>query len=192
MTTVERDSGEIRKLYILGFSFLMFGVALINAVLAFAEYSSTGSLSPLTTDASGQLNVLWHDGDTLSVDGAEVGVLEQTDEVGFASLLESHDRGALESQVSLEVLGDFTNQSLEGELPQQKFGRLLVSTDFSEGNCSGPVSVGFLDTSGGGCALAGGFGCQLFPGSLSSSGFTGGLLGTSHFVEMRFLICFTR
>ena len=187
-----RDSGEIKKVLHLRISFCDVWSGVDKRRLAFAEYYSTGSLSPLTTDASGQLNVLWHDGDTLSVDGAEVGVLEQTDKVGFASLLESHDRGALESQVSLEVLGDLTDQSLEGELPQQKFGRLLVSTDFSEGNCSRPVSVGFLDTSGGGCALAGGFGCQLFPGSLSSSGFTGGLLGTSHFVEMRFLICFER
>ena len=117
-----RDSGEIKKVLHLRISFCDVWSGVDKRRLAFAEYYSTGSLSPLTTDASGQLNVLGHDGDTLSVDGAEVGVLEQTDKVGFASLLESHDRGALESQVSLEVLGDLTDQSLEGELPQQKFG----------------------------------------------------------------------
>ena len=46
-----------------------------------------GNLSSLSTDAAGQLDVLGHDGDTLGVDGAQVGVLEQTDQVGLASLL---------------------------------------------------------------------------------------------------------
>ena len=126
------------------------------------------------------MDILGHDRDTLGVDGTQVGVLEQSDEVGLASLLEGHDRGTLESQVSLEVLSDLTDQSLEGKLPQQELGRFLVSTDFSEGYCSRPVSVRFLHTSGGGSALTGGFGCQLLSGSFSSSGFTGGLLGTGY------------
>lgn len=37
------------------------------------------SLSTLATNATGQLNVLGHNGDTLGVDGAQVGVLKQTD-----------------------------------------------------------------------------------------------------------------
>ena len=151
--------------------------------LAFAEFkTSAGSLSPLTTDAAGELDVLGHDSHTLGVDGTKVGVLEQSDEVGLASLLESHHRCALESEVGLEVLGDLTDQSLEGKLPQQELGRFLVSTDFSESYCARPVSVGFLHSSGGGGALTGGLGCQLLSGGFSSSGFTGGLLGTSHFV----------
>ena len=150
--------------------------------LAFAECRSAGSLSPLTTDAAGELDVLWHDSDTLGVDSAKVGVLEQSDKVGLASLLESHHRGALESEIGLEVLSNLTDQSLEGKLPQEELGRFLVSTDFTESHCSRPVSVGFLDSSGGGGALTGGLGCQLLSGGLSSSGFTGGLLGTSHFV----------
>ena len=36
-------------------------------------------LSTFTTDTSGQLNVLGHDGDTFSVDGAQVGIFEKTD-----------------------------------------------------------------------------------------------------------------
>ena len=54
-------------------------------------------LSTLSTDAAGQLDVLGHDGDTLGVDGAQVGVLEQTDQVGLAGLLEGHDSGTLEA-----------------------------------------------------------------------------------------------
>ena len=77
-------------------------------------------LSSLSTDPPGQLDVLGHDGDTLGVDGAQVGVLEQTDEVSLAGLLESHDSRGLESQVSLEVLGDLPDQTLEGQLADEQ------------------------------------------------------------------------
>lgn len=45
------------------------------------------SLSTLATNATGQLNVLGHNGDTLGVDGAQVGVLKQTDQVGLRGFL---------------------------------------------------------------------------------------------------------
>ena len=56
------------------------------------------------------------DGDTLGVDGAQVGILEERDEVCLNGLLESTDGGALEAQIGLEVLSDFTDKTLEGEL----------------------------------------------------------------------------
>ena len=139
-------------------------------------------LSPLAADPPGQLDVLGHDGDPLGVDGAQVGVLEETDQVGLAGLLEGHDGGALEAEVSLEVLGDLTDKTLEGQLADEKLSGLLVSSDLTESNSSWPVSVGLLDTSGGRGRFTGSLGGQLLPGSLSSSGLTGGLLGTSHCV----------
>ena len=144
--------------------------------------SEVSYLSTLTTDTAGKLDVLWHDGDTLGVDGAQVGVLEKTNEVSLASLLEGHDSGALETKVSLEVLGDLTDETLEGQLTDKKLSGLLVSSDLTESNSSWPVSVGLLDTSGGRGRFTGSLGGQLLPGSLSSSGLTGGLLGTSHCV----------
>lgn len=45
------------------------------------------NLGALTANAPSQLDVLWHDGDALSVDGAQVGVFEKTNEVGLASFL---------------------------------------------------------------------------------------------------------
>ena len=137
-------------------------------------------LGALSADTAGQLDVLGHDGDTLGVDGAQVGVLEQTDQVGLAGLLKSHDGGALEAQVSLEVLGDFTHQTLEGELADQKLGRLLVPTDLTKSDGSGPVTVGLLHTSGGRGTLASSLGGQLLARGLSSGGLASGLLGTSH------------
>lgn len=44
-------------------------------------------LGSLTTDTTGQLDVLWHDGNALGVDGAQVGVFEETDEVSLRCFL---------------------------------------------------------------------------------------------------------
>ena len=40
-------------------------------------------------------------GDTLSVDGSQVGVLEERDEVGLGSFLKGHDSGGLETEIGL-------------------------------------------------------------------------------------------
>ena len=137
-------------------------------------------LSSLSSDSSGQLDVLGHDGDPLGVDGAQVGVLKQTNEVSLAGLLESHDSRGLEPEVSLEVLGDLSHQTLEGQLADEELSALLVSSDLSESHSSWSVSVRLLDSSSGWSRLPGSLGGQLLPGSLSSGGFTSGLLGSCH------------
>lgn len=43
------------------------------------------------------------------MDGAQVGVLEEGDEVRLDGLLESTNGGRLEAEVGLEVLGNLTN-----------------------------------------------------------------------------------
>ena len=138
------------------------------------------NLSTLSTDTASQLDVFWHDSNTLGVNGAQVGVLEKTDKVSLTGLLEGHDSRALETEVSFEVLGNLTDQALEGQLADEKLSGLLVSPDLTESNCSWPISVGLLDSSSGWCRFASSFGGQLLPGSFSSSRLTGGLLGTSH------------
>ena len=60
------------------------------------------------------------------MDGAEVCVLEETNQVGLTGLLKSHHSRALEPQVSLEVLGNLTDETLEGQLADEQFSRLLV------------------------------------------------------------------
>ena len=143
-------------------------------------------LSALSADAAGQLDVLGHDGDALGVDGAQVGVLEETDQVSLAGLLQGHDGRALETQIGLKVLGDFTDQALERQLADQKLGRLLVTTDLTESDRTGTVTVRLLDSAGGRRALASGLGGQLLAGSLSSGGLASGLLGTGHVSIMRY------
>jgi len=114
------------------------------------------------------------------VDGAEVGVLEETNEVGLSSLLEGTDGRGLEPEVGLEVLGDLADEALEGELADEELGGLLVTPDLTEGDGSRAVAVGLLDSAGGRGGLAGGLGGELLAGGLASSGLAGGLLGTSH------------
>ena len=141
-----------------------------------------GHLGTFSSDSSGQLDVLGHDGDPLGVDGAQVGVLEETDEVSLAGLLQSHDSRALEPQVSLKVLGDLSHQTLEGELADEQLSGLLVPSDLSESDGARPISVRLLYSSSGGSRFSGSLGGQLLARSLSSGGFTSGLLGTSHSV----------
>ena len=95
--------------------------------------------------------------------------------------MQSGDSGRLESQVGLEVLGDLTDQTLEGKLSDQELSRFLVSSDLSKSDGSWSVTMRFLDSSSSWGALSGGLGCQLFSWSLSSSRFTGSLLGSCHF-----------
>ena len=138
-------------------------------------------LSTLSTDASSQLDVLGHNSDALGVNGAEVGIFKQTNEVSFAGFLKCHHSRALEAQVSLEILGDFTHKSLERQLADEQLRALLIPSDLAKSDCSRPEAMWLLDSSGSRGALASGLGRQLFAGSLASSGLASCLLGTSHF-----------
>jgi hypothetical protein len=94
--------------------------------------------------------------------------------------LESHDGGALETKVGLEVLCDFSDETLEGQFPDEQFGALLVPSDFSQGDSSGPVTMGFLDASGCWRGFSGSFCGELFSRCLSSGRLTGCLFCACH------------
>ena len=153
-------------------------LAFKKAVLVPDKFAS--NLGTLSTDAAGKLDVLGHDGDTLGVDGAQVGVLKETNQVSLRGLLESHDSRGLETKVSLEVLGNLTDKALEGQLADEKFSGLLVTTDLTESNCAWAITMGLLDSAGGWGRFAGSLGGQLLPGGLASGGLASGLLGTGH------------
>lgn len=66
------------------------------------------------------------DGDTLGVDGTQVGVLEERDQVRLNRLLQRADGGRLEAEVGLEILRDFTdlgNPSVSGSEGCMPFAR---------------------------------------------------------------------
>ena len=52
---------------------------------------------------------------------------------------------------NLEVLSDLTNKTLEGKLADEKFRRLLIPTDFTKSDSSGPETVRLLNTTS--CSL---------------------------------------
>ena len=114
------------------------------------------------------------------MDGTQVGVLEQTNKVCLGGLLQGKDGRSLESKITLEILGNLTYKTLEGELADEKIGGLLVPTDLTKGNSSRSVTVGLLHTSGGGGGLTCCLGGELLTGGFASGGLTGGLLGTGH------------
>jgi hypothetical protein len=89
-------------------------------------------LCPFTTNASGQLNVLGHDGDMLGVNGAQACILKHANKVSLRSLLEGKHSRALETQVVIEILSNLSYQMLEWRIANQKVSRLLVFPDLSK------------------------------------------------------------
>ena len=118
------------------------------------------------------------------MDGAEVGVFEKSDHVGFSGLLESEDGGRLESKVSLEVVGDFSNESLERKLSDEEFSGFLESSDLSEGDGTWSESVSSLDSTGSWSFTLGLLVGDVFSWLLGTGHFSSGMLGSSHFVYL--------
>ena len=86
----------------------------------------------LATDPAGQLHILGHDCDPLSVDCTQVGVLKQSNKVGLACLLQSLYRRGLETNRGEEGHCDLPHQPLEWQLPDQKLSGLLVTFNLSQ------------------------------------------------------------
>ena len=72
-----------------------------------------GTLHTLSPDSSCQQDVLRHDVNSPGMDGTQVGVIKQPDQVCLRCFLETQYRRRLEPQVCLEVLGDLPHQPLE-------------------------------------------------------------------------------
>jgi len=83
----------------------------------FAVLDSLGSLA---SDPPSQLDILWHDGHTLGVNGAQVGVLEKSYQVSLAGLLKGADGCALKPEISFEILSNLSYKSLEGQLANKQ------------------------------------------------------------------------
>ena len=106
--------------------------------------SKKNQLRSLPSDMSGQLDILRHDCDAFGVNGAQVSVFEQSDEVRLRCLLQCQDCPTGKVYSSLKVLGNLPHQPLEREPPYQQLSRFLVSADFTEGHSTRPVPVWLL------------------------------------------------
>lgn len=121
----------------------------------------------ISSDSSGQDNILRHDGDSVSMDGTEIGVLEESNKVWLGGFLEGQNGWGLESHVGLAFRGELSNKSLEWEFSDQKVSRLLELSDLSDSNGTWSESVWLLDSA----SLSN----RLLGGSLAS-GFSSNLL----------------
>jgi len=114
------------------------------------------------------------------VNGAQVGVFKKTNEVSLRCFLEGTDGSRLETKISLEILCDLTDETLEWELADQELSRFLVPPDLTKSDGTGPVPMGFLDSSGGWGRFTGGLGGQLLTRGFTSGRLTRCLLSTGH------------
>jgi len=142
-------------------------------------------LGPFAPDSSGKLNILRHNGDSLSMNCTEVSVFKESNQISLSSFLKSRDSTALESQICFEVLRDLSNQSLKRKLSNQKLCTFLILPDFPKSNSSWSEPVGLLHTAGCRSRLSSSLRCQLLPGSLAACRFTGCLLSTGHLEDYR-------
>ena len=74
--------------------------------------------------------------------------LQTKNEVSLDGFLEGTNGRGLESEIGLEVLCDFPDEALEGELADQELGRFLVATDFTESDGTRAITMGLLHSAG--------------------------------------------
>ena len=117
---------------------------------------------------------------------AQVGVFEESDQVGFRGFLQCHDGRRLKANVRLEVLCDLTNEALERQLADQQICAFLVATNFPQGFRAWSVGVASSPPPAGAvpCSLDG----QVHSRCLSTGGFTYSLFRAWHFV-VRLCVC---
>ena len=146
-----------------------------------AQEKSISRSGALTTDSAGKLHVLWHDSDSLGVDGAKVGVLEEANHVSLRGLLEGENGRGLETELVSVLRGDLTDESLEGELSDEELGGLLEASDLTESDGARSEAVRLLDAVGGALGLLGSsLVSDVLPGVLSAGVLAGSLLGAGH------------
>ena len=101
------------------------------------QYSPNGALlGTFTADATSQLHILGHDGDSFGMNGTKVGVFKDPNQVGLSRFLQGKNCSRLKTEVILEILGDLSNQTLKGSLSNQKVSSLLILADLTESNRS--------------------------------------------------------
>lgn len=76
----------------------------------------------VASDSFRQLKILRHDGNSLSMNGTKVGILEKGDKVSLSSFLQSEYSLTLESNFLFPLLSNLTDHPLEWQFSDQKIG----------------------------------------------------------------------
>jgi len=123
----------------LGHLLLLVGVGkLVEDLVAGLGLGVSEVLEALAPDAAREVQVLLHHGDSRRVDGAEVGVLEETGQVALGCLLQREESLRLEAKLTVDALADGADESLEGRLGEEVLGGLLVALDLAQGHSAWP------------------------------------------------------
>ncbi len=80
------------------------------------------ALGTLTTDTTSKLNILGHDSHTLGMNSTQVSILKQSHKVRLTRLLQGQNGSRLKPQISLEILSNLTDETLEGGLADEQVG----------------------------------------------------------------------
>jgi len=94
--------------------------------------------------------------------------------------LKSSNGCALETKISLEVLCNLTDQSLEWQLADQQLSWLLITTDLTKCHSSWPVPMWLFHSASWRSTFTSRFCGKLFTWCLATSRLSGSLLRTSH------------
>lgn len=94
-----------------------------------------------------QLHVFRHNRNAFGVNGSQIGVFVERDQIRLGRLLQSAKSGGLEAQIVFGVLSNFANQALKRQLANQKFCSLLILSDLAQRHCSRSKTVRLLDSS---------------------------------------------
>ena len=124
---------------------------------------------------------LWHDGDALAVNGAQVGVVKEADQVAFGRLLQRIHRHRRKAHLRLKLVRELFYQTLKRLPRDQEIGRFLVFSYLAERHRAGAVAVGLFHSAQRRRALA----ChaldrQQLPRRLSARRLARRLLGARH------------
>ena len=110
-----------------------------NPILTQPISSSPPSNSPR------QLHILRHNSHSLCVNGTQIRVLKQPNQIRLGRLLQRQNRLALEPQVTLVVTRNLPDHPLKRQRPYQKISRLLKLSYLPQSHGPGSISVRFFD-----------------------------------------------
>ena len=80
------------------------------------------------------------------MNSTEVGVFEQSNDVGFCRLLQCAQSRSLDSARAVEIFQDFSDKSNERLLSNQQLRALLVASNFYQGHLAWPIPGKFCSS----------------------------------------------
>jgi hypothetical protein len=126
---------------------------LTDNLAASLGFEVTEVVEALTSDASGKVQVLLHDCDASSVNGAEIGIFEEASDVALRSLLQSQESLGLEAELPIDPIADSSHEPLERSLGKQEVGGLLVALDLAKSDSAWSPADLLLHAAFGRCCI---------------------------------------